>query len=324
MMPNFLIAFGAGATSALLFASVASGSLLAILLFYLAPLPILIAALAWTHWTALAAALLAAAGLGVAIDPFFFLSFLVGIGLPSWWLGYLALLARPAGPSPADGLEWYPVGRLLIWAALLGGLVIGGMVLSISTDEEEYRQKLRSVFEQALRSSRQGPAPTAEDSERVLDLFVTMAPLGAAVFTGIINAVNLWLAARVVHVSGRLRRPWPDITALQLPRGAAALLALGCLGMVLFDGMIGVVAGILAFSMVMAYAALGFAVLHTITRGTAGRSIILAGTYAVVLLLSMPLMGVPGLAMALLGLADSVVDLRSRFAGKPGPPADPT
>jgi hypothetical protein len=54
MMPNLLIALGAGAASALLFASIASGSLLAILLFYLAPLPILIAALSWTHWTGLA------------------------------------------------------------------------------------------------------------------------------------------------------------------------------------------------------------------------------------------------------------------------------
>ena len=40
-----LIGLGAGATAALLFASVASGALVSILLFYLAPLPILIAAM---------------------------------------------------------------------------------------------------------------------------------------------------------------------------------------------------------------------------------------------------------------------------------------
>ncbi len=53
MMQIVLIGLGAGAASALLFASVASGSLLSLLLFYLAPLPILIAALGWSHWAGL-------------------------------------------------------------------------------------------------------------------------------------------------------------------------------------------------------------------------------------------------------------------------------
>ena len=44
MMQIGLIGISAGAAAALLFASVTSGSLLAVLLFYLAPLPMLIAA----------------------------------------------------------------------------------------------------------------------------------------------------------------------------------------------------------------------------------------------------------------------------------------
>ena len=45
MMQIILVGLGAGAAAALLFASVVSGSIAAIFLFYLAPLPILIAAL---------------------------------------------------------------------------------------------------------------------------------------------------------------------------------------------------------------------------------------------------------------------------------------
>ena len=52
MMQVTLIGIGAGAATALLFASVASGSALSVLLFYLAPLPILIAAMGWSHWAA--------------------------------------------------------------------------------------------------------------------------------------------------------------------------------------------------------------------------------------------------------------------------------
>ena len=62
MMQIVLIGLGAGAAAALLFASVVSGSLAAIFLFYLAPLPILIAALGWSHWAGLIAAAFGRAG----------------------------------------------------------------------------------------------------------------------------------------------------------------------------------------------------------------------------------------------------------------------
>src|SRR6476660_2306223 len=113
MMQVALIGVSAGAATALLFASVASGSALSVPLFYLAPLPILIAALGWSHWAALIAAVVASAGLAAMFGGFFFVTFLVGVGLPSWVLGYLALLARPATAATADGLEWYPVGHLV-------------------------------------------------------------------------------------------------------------------------------------------------------------------------------------------------------------------
>ena len=94
MVQIVLVGLAAGAAAALLFASVASGSMAAIFLFYLAPLPILIAALGWSHWAGLIAAALATAAVGI-------LSGLVFIAVPviafgAWWLGYLALLARPA------------------------------------------------------------------------------------------------------------------------------------------------------------------------------------------------------------------------------------
>src|SRR5690348_768727 len=96
-----LIGIGAGAAAALMFASVLSGSLLAVFLFYLAPLPIMIAALGWSHWVGLMAAIAAGLGLAVAFGFFFLPAFLIGIGLPAWWLGYLAMLARPQDAAHA-------------------------------------------------------------------------------------------------------------------------------------------------------------------------------------------------------------------------------
>ena len=77
-----LVGIAAGAAAALLFASVTSGVWLSIPLFYLAPLPIMIAGLGWSHWSALVAAVAASAALGVAFGGLFFLAFIAGAGLP--------------------------------------------------------------------------------------------------------------------------------------------------------------------------------------------------------------------------------------------------
>ena len=124
MMQIAIIGIGAGAAAALLFASVTSGSWLSIPLFYLAPLPIMIAGLGWSHWAALTAALAGALGLGAVFGTVFLLAFPAGAGVPAWWLGYLAMLARPVRGQqrhwPAmPPLEWYPPGRLVVWAAVL-------------------------------------------------------------------------------------------------------------------------------------------------------------------------------------------------------------
>ena len=39
------------------------------------------------------------------------------IAFGAWWLGYLTLLARPAANGAGNALDWYPVGRLVLWAA---------------------------------------------------------------------------------------------------------------------------------------------------------------------------------------------------------------
>ena len=80
------------------------------------------------------------------------------------------------------------------------------------------------------------------------------------------------------------------------------------------SGIVGISAGVLAASLLMAYAILGFAVLHMITRGMGSRPFTLGSTYVAVLIF-----GWPVLVMSLLGLADSAFDLRGRAARRRGP-----
>jgi hypothetical protein len=313
MVQTVLIAIGAGAASALLFASVASGSLLSIFLFYVAPLPILIAALGWSHWIAVFAALGAAATLAGVFGSVFFLGYMAGTGIPAWWLGYLAMLARPPATS-GGALEWYPPGRLVLWCAGFAAVVISIGILNFGADFDTFRSEMRDALQRIIEFRSEGTQPPKATQAALIGFLVAAIPPAAAVITTITLAVNLWLAARIVQFSGRLRRPWPELPALAFPPAAAAALAIAVV-LSFVGGMVGLLATIGAASLVVAYGILGFAVLHALTRGTRGRGLVLGAAYGSVMMFFWPV-----LALCLLGLIDAVANLRGRAAARRGPP----
>src|SRR5919197_1978574 len=301
MMQMALVGLGAGAAAALLFATVSSGSLAAVVLFYLAPLPIGIAALGWGHLSGLIAAATATAAIAVFSGIFFLAVPVIAFG--AWWLGYLALLARPAGNGAGGALEWYPIGRLVLWTGVIGTLVVAAAVPNFGSDQESLQAALRKTYERILRD------------QSLIDLLVVVVPPAAAVFSTVTNLFNLWLAARIVKISGRLTRPWPDLAALTLPAPSVGLLAAAIAGSFVPD-LVGVLSGAFAASLLMAFAILGFAVPHAITRGSSSRAVVLAAVYAATIVLGWPL-----LALSLLGLAEAAFNIRNRVARKRGPPA---
>jgi|SRR5581483_369300 len=312
-----LIGLGAGAASALLFASILSGSVLSIVLFYLAPLPILIAGIGWSHVSALIAALFAGAALAAFFGGFLFLAFCIGIGLPAWWLSYLALLARPL---PTGETEWYPAGRLVIWCAIFGAAVVVATIPNLGWTQEAFQAALRSALERVLRAQTRTPEGTpleipGADTKRLLDFLVVVTPLGIAVVSTVINFFNVWLAGRVVKVSGRLRRPWPHLPAMQFAPQTPLILAVAVAGSFM-PGLGGIVASVFAVALFTAYAVLGFAVLHSITTGIGGRPILLAIAYCASTVIYWVAFGV-----ALIGLADTAFDIRGRVSARRGPPA---
>jgi predicted membrane protein DUF2232 len=319
MIQFAIIGIGAGAAAALLFASVTSGSLLSVPLYCLAPLPIMIAGLGWSHWAAMTAALVGALGLGAVFGTVFLLAFSAGVGFPAWWLGYLAMLARPVAASNgssqgAVSFEWYPPGRLVVWAAVLGVLVVIVAIPNFGTDADSFRAGLRDALNAIMRVNNGTPARAGSNTERLLEILVNAIPPAAAVLATVTNLLNLWLAARVVKFSGRLARPWPQLLSMSFPPLVAVALAVAIV-LSLLDGMLGIVGGVVAASLLLVYGVLGFAVLHAITQGMGARPLVLSITYAGVILLGWPM-----LALCLLGLVDTAIGLRGRLSARRGPP----
>jgi len=321
MTQILMVGLGAGAAAALLFASIASGSAFSLALFYVAPLPILIAAIGWSHWAGLVAAIASAAGLGAVFSFKFFTAYLVGVGLPAWWLGYLAMLARPG--TIEGELEWYPPGRLVLWAAALGILSVVLAIPYFGFDQASFEGALRSGFERVLRAQTGTPAdaplatPGGSDPKVLLDFLVAVIPPAAAALGTVTYLLNLWLAGRVIRVSGGLRRPWPDVPSMRFPLAATGATAVAIAASFL-PGMIGIVGAVTSAALLVAYGALGLAVLHVLTRGMNARPLLLGSLYAALLLL-----GWPVILASILGLADTAFDFRAR-ASRGGPPKPTT
>lgn len=322
MMQFVVIGISAGVAAALLFASATSGAWLSIPLFYLAPLPIMIAGLGWGHLAALTAAITGAIALGLVFGAMFLLAFLTSAGVPAWWLSYLGMLARPVGGNGREPtLEWYPIGRLVMWAAILAALVVIFAIPNFGTDAESFRTGLRDALSTMFRAQSGTPLdaplsmPGVSKIDRLIDFLVNVIPPAAAVLATITNLFNLWLAGHVVRFSGRLSRPWPQLSAMRFPPLLTAALALA-IALSFADGIVGIVAGVASASLLMAYGVLGFAVLHEITRGTNSRPFVLGGTYVVVLMVGWLI-----LAVCLLGVFDTLIDVRARVARKRKPTA---
>jgi hypothetical protein len=134
MVQIFLIGLGAGAASALLSASPLSGNPISLLLALLSPLPIMLAGVIWGHRLALIALVTAVLGMAIALDSWNAIKFAAAIGGPAYILAYLAMLARPA----EGGMEWYPAGRIVFWASLIGAGLAVGLILSFGSDLASY------------------------------------------------------------------------------------------------------------------------------------------------------------------------------------------
>jgi hypothetical protein len=319
MMQIVLIGLGAGTAAALLFASVVSGSTAAMLLLLLAPLPILIVALGWSHWAGLVAAATAAACLAV-VGVDFLAAFLFGVGLPAWWLGYLALLARPT-PAP-NGPEWYPIGRLVLWAACINALIVGTTLLSLGTDLASLQSAMRATLDTRLDEIVGEQLENPADAALIIDRMVMFVPAAAAASMTLSTVFNLWLAGRIVKISGRLQRPWPRLSDMRFPSFAPAVLGVAVAGSFLPD-LIGIAASALAASLMIAHVLLGLAVIHALTIGLNARGFILGTVYAGIVMFSWPIRW-PLLFVGLVGITDALFDLRGQIARRRAPPAAPT
>ena len=302
----------AGVISALCYVSVAFAPPPAFLLGYVAPLAILIAGLGWGLAASSGAAMIATviilliAGFGTG------LFYLLAVGGPAVWLSHLAVLGRaaPVAPGATDdtAMEWYPLGRLLIWAGVLGGSALALTFARAHFDLDAYKAGLEALLTEIIKQSKFAAGASDDARADIVSGLAYGLPLAAALLWTATTLVNLWLAARIVQYAGQLPRPWPDLSATELPPlFLASYLAIFAFA-ALSGGAVGYVLAFYASALSLVWILIGLGVLHVVTRGRSFRRPLLIFIYVILIVF-----GWPALPLMVLGVVEQLVQLRRRF-----------
>jgi hypothetical protein len=333
------VALGSGlAATLLLVGLLRQASYPTLFLAALSPLPLMITTLGFGHLTGLGAVAVAVltfvtlmtaaaapqnglldAGLTAGLGG---LVFAACQALPAWWLAHLAGLNRsdPALPWSARRNEtgkprdYYPLGGIALHAALIGFAIVAFASLAVSFGQIDFDASLDKAaatitpfLVQALGSYE---LPNGVDLLSLARLVVRAMPPVAASTIFMLLLFNLWLAGRIVQVSNRLARPWPNIAhELRVPRLVGVALAVA-FGLCLLRGVAGVIASEATAVLAILFALQGLCVIHDLTRGAKFRSAMLCALYvALALLMPWPLA-----VFTLVGLLEAGFGLRDRKA----------
>jgi hypothetical protein len=310
------VGLGAGLATALLFAASTRGTGLAMALAYFSPLPLLIGALGFSPLGALIGVLLGAVALTALLDPALGIALLVAFGAPALIAGTLARRAFPVKQGDSAPLPQYVTPGALLAVLCALSTILAWIGVAILTQHyhgfEAALDALMTRFKTPLDEvveNLQKMSPGIE-GEPVKRMILLSAAAGVAASQTLLFAVNLWLAARVVDISGRLGRPWPALPEnLVLPRIVAPAFVIAA-GLAFMGGLIGALAGAFAAAFGLCLAIQGLATLHALTRDNKFRGFLLSALYAVVFVLEPWSL----LALALLGLVESALNLRARRA----------
>ena len=304
-MPMLAIAAAAGAASAAFYAALLSGSFGALILAYLAQLPLFVVGL-WIGFAGAAFAGLAATVALAAVGGLVFaVVYVVAHAAPAIALSFAAQLNRT---RPDGETEWFPAGHIigLLLAVAMSAFLLMNLLLAGEAGGAE--GVVRGVVENALRQLT--PPGTAPDS------LASFAGIIARFFPGVIACswiimviANAVLAQGLLVRFGRNLRPSPAMAQVELPSwvtGATVIAAIGSF----MPGVAGFVGGNLVLMSMLAYAFAGLAVVHALAARSSNRNVALIATYTFLFIFGWPL-----IIVALVGTAEPWLNLRRRFGG---------
>jgi len=280
----------AGLASALMSSGVimqggAMAAAMAMALYFLTPLPIFVVALGWGSSAGIVAAATATVAVGVVAVPIAALLMALTSFVPAATGAYLSGLARPAEElgGPKDILVWYPLSDIIFRLALMVALsfIVIGAILGFGPDMA--RELASTLIDRVAEADPQFTASEDIRDNVTALLMVALPAIQPATCLAILVG-NLYLAQRLISMSGRLRRPRDDWPAtLRMPRPALLVFAVA-LAVAFLPGGAGLIATVVAGALSAGFIMSGLAIMHFRTRGKVWRPVALWLAYFAIIL----------------------------------------
>lgn len=271
------------------------------ILIYLAQLPLFAVGLWLGVGASILAGLAASLILAAASNTVVAAAFAGLNAIPVALLVRQSLLART---GIGGAIEWYPPGLLTAWLTGLGLGAIAAALLLFG-GPEGVQATLRGVLTPLLS---QQDVESIPEQDELLNFVAFILPGIVATSWMVMTATNGCLAQGLLVRFGANRRPSPDLAALGLSMWIPLLLALAGL-VTIFGGTARFLGINVIIVLAVPFCLAGLAVLHTLARRFPRPAILLVTFYVLAGLFGWPL-----LLIAVLGLLDSPLGLRRRFA----------
>jgi len=259
------------------------------------------------------AGLISSAVAALAVGGFFGLSgamaFILLTLVPTIWVGHMVGLSRDE-----DGeAQWFPISTILVRIAGMSAAI--ALVLGVVSgySQEWAAQQISTVFSQfiEIQATAAGKPPllSAEQIAIRSNSMASFIPVAFPASLFFLLVMNLALGERFARRRNWILRPKQDLPSeLSLPIITVGILFFA-IAASFVGGTIGLVAQVVAGAFGAAFIIVGLASVHHMTRGLPARGLSLTLTY-MMLLFSRFMAPV----LAVLGVAETLFQLRSRFA----------
>ena len=278
-------------------------------LLQISSVPLFAAGLGFGWRSALSGAVIVAIGLLVQRGFPQALSFALIFGFP---IVSLSAIARgresqlPLSVAQAGRRLGWTLAAAALWAGLLGGFAASVFANSTAADQAELTRQITAQLKQSLGDT----AVTGANAIPVEELIgFTFRHIGELIAAGALMLLlgNMALAAGLLRITGRARRPLTDVGRVDLPF-AFLLVLLVALGATLLRGELGHFGRAISVTGICVLAITGLAIFHFILRGHRLRFPALVLAYLALLVLNVAAGGI----FALLALAEPLLGLRPK------------
>jgi hypothetical protein len=150
-----------------------------------------------------------------------------------------------------------------------------------------------------------------EKAQALIDFSVRFAPTASSAIVLLTTLANMYGAQKILSLNGKAIRTGVDVGTLAYPQTYLISFAAG-LCLTFLGGLPGFFGGAYAAVGIMAYAIIGFIVVHKITAGHTFRPVMLGLAYVLTLVFTW--LGL--LVMMGIGLLDTFFNLREKFGKK--------